>query len=229
MLLESLLYWAGKNINVSGGRYVIVEQNEPHYVTFTIVDSVDVFTRRAYRDVVVDSLNYCIANKGLKVYAWFIMSNHIHAILSAEDGYSLSAIIRDFKKHTAKQVLHFIEKEPESRWEWKLHRFEWAGKTVARITKYRFWQKENHAIHMNPLFPGMFSQKLNYIHDNPVRAGIVDMPAEYLYSSARDYEGSKGLVNVTLAFKNYISITNAIATPSSSQLIPCYRQGRVGP
>lgn len=82
---------------MSGACYVIVEQNEPHDVPFTTVDRVCVFTRRPYRDVVVDSLNYCIANKGLTVYAWYIMSNHIHAILSAEDGYSLSTIIRTLR------------------------------------------------------------------------------------------------------------------------------------
>ena len=49
-----------------------------------------------------------------------------------------------------------------------LHRFEWAGKTDARITKYKFWQEGNHAIHMDPLFKGRFSQKLNNIHDNPI-------------------------------------------------------------
>ena len=63
-----------------------------------------------------------------------------------------------------------------------------------------FGKKEIMPYTWTRFFPGRFSQKLNYIDDNPVRAGIVDMPAEYLYSSARDYEGSKGLVNVTLAF-----------------------------
>jgi putative transposase len=80
-----------------------------------------------------------------------------------------------------------------------LHRFEWAAKTDKRITNYKFWQESNHAIGLEPIFPDIFKQKLDYIHNNPVRAGIVDEACKYLYSSARDYMGKRGLVNVTLA------------------------------
>jgi REP element-mobilizing transposase RayT len=183
---------------MSGDRYLIADQNAPHYVTFTVVDWVDVFTRRFYKDIVVDSLNYCIKNKGLEVFAWCLMTNHLHAIMCAEKDFELSAIIRDCKKHISTSVVSAIQTEPESRREWMLHRFEWAGKSDKRITKYKFWQESNHAIHLSPHSPILFKQKLDYIHDNPVRAGIVDYAQDYVYSSARDYAGIKGLVNVTL-------------------------------
>ena len=77
-----------------------------------------------------------------------------------------------------------------------LYRFEYAGKFMNRIEKYHFWQDSNHAIYLDPHKPGMLRERLNYIHDNPVRAGIVEYAADYLYSSARDYCGCKGLVNV---------------------------------
>jgi putative transposase len=183
---------------MSADKYFIREQNDPHYVTFTVVDWVDVFTRHRYKEIIVENLNYCIENKGLEVYAWCLMSNHLHAIFCAKEGFELSGIIRDYKKYTSKKIVQTIQTEPESRREWLLHRFKQAGKSDKRITEYKFWQETNHAISFNPHIHGMFDQKLNYIHDNPVRAGIVDYPHEYLYSSARDYAGKKGLVNVTL-------------------------------
>lgn len=66
------------------------------------------------------------------------------------------------------------------------------------IKKYHFWQDGNHAIFLDPYKPEMLKQRLNYSHENPVNAGIVENPEDYLYSSARDYCGRKGLVNVTV-------------------------------
>jgi hypothetical protein len=79
-----------------------------------------------------------------------------------------------------------------------LYRFEFAGKFMQRIEKYHFWQDGNHAIHLDPHKPGMLKKRLNYTHENPVRAGIVDNAEDYVYSSARDYCGRKGLVKVVL-------------------------------
>jgi putative transposase len=77
-----------------------------------------------------------------------------------------------------------------------LYRFEFAGKFMKRIEKYHFWQDGNHAIYLDPHRPEMLRQRLNYTHENPVRAGIVESAEDYLYSSARDYCGRKGLVNI---------------------------------
>jgi hypothetical protein len=140
-------------------------------------DWVDVFTREEYKIVIADSLNYCIENKGLEVFAWRLMPNQLH-----------------FKKFTAKIILDKIKTEPESRRDWMLYRFEFAGKFDNRISKYRFWQDTNHAIQLDNTT--LTEQKMNYPHDNPVRAMIVGKQEYYLYSSARDYAGEKGLVNV---------------------------------
>ena len=115
-------------------------------------------------------------------------------IASASDGSNLSDILRDFKKFTAKTILDKIKAEPESRRDWMLYRFEFAGKFDNRISKYRFWEDTNHAIQLD--HTTLIEQKMNYTHDNPVRAMIVGKQEHYLYSSARDYAGEKGLVNV---------------------------------
>jgi putative transposase len=132
--------------------YFIKDQNAVYY-PFTIVDWVDVFTRNEYKIVIVDSLNYCIKNKGLELFAWCLMSNHLHLVCKSTDESKISDIIRDFKKYTAKTILDKIKTEPESRRDWMLYRFEFAGKFDNRISKYRFWQNTNHSIQLdNALF-----------------------------------------------------------------------------
>ena len=183
---------------MSGDRYTITDQNACYFLTFTVVDWVDVFIRPVYKKVIVDSLNFCIEKKGLTVFAWCLMTNHMHLIAEANLGFKLSEIIRDFKKFTAHTILAAIQDEPESRKDWMLYRFEYAGKFMKRIEKYHFWQDGNHAIFIDPFKPGMLEERLNYLHYNPVKAGIVDNIEDYLYSSARDYTGKKGLVNISL-------------------------------
>lgn len=124
--------------------YIIRNQEKAHFITATVVDWIDVFTRQAYRDCVIDCLNYCVANKGMIVYGYVIMSNHIHMILQSEEG-NLSDLIRDFKKFTAKTILDKIQSEPESRKEWMLERFQKATESHTRNKNYQFWQYGNHA------------------------------------------------------------------------------------
>jgi len=81
-----------------------------YFVTLTIVEWIDIISRPAYKSIIVDSLNYCIANKGLQVYCWCLMSNHLHMIISASEGNSLSDILRDFKKFTSKEITDTIKK-----------------------------------------------------------------------------------------------------------------------
>ena len=183
---------------MAGDRYSITDQTEMHFTTFTVVDWIGVFIRLSYKNVIAERLNYCIENKGLEVFGWCLMTSHLHLLIRAKEGFVLSHIIRDFKKHTAKTIIDKIKNEPESRREWLLHKLEWAGKFDARITQYKFWQESNHAIIIYNHNPAMMQQKLNYIHQNPVQEGNVELAEEYLFSSARDYAGKKGLVKTTL-------------------------------
>jgi REP element-mobilizing transposase RayT len=159
--------------------YHIADQNAVYYLTITVQEWVDVFTRKRYRDIIIESLQYCIDNKGLSLYAYVIMSNHIHLIARAKEGFELSNIMRDFKRHTSKQILNSIQSEPESRRSWMLNIFSISE------NKYEFWKKDNHpfVLYSNE----MIKQKLNYIHQNPVRAGLVREAQEYMYSSASNF------------------------------------------
>ncbi|MCL2593328.1 MAG: transposase [Defluviitaleaceae bacterium] len=145
---------------------------------------IDIFTRQVYRDIVIDSLRFCQQNKGLEVYAFVVMSNHIHLLLRSFPG-KLSDTIKEFKSFTAKQILETIQTEPESRRDWMLNLFEFSAKQHKRNSKYQVWTHENHA---EIIYSDKFiEQKINYIHENPVQAGIVEKAEDYLYSSARNY------------------------------------------
>lgn len=171
--------------------YKIRNQEGVHFITFAVVEWVDVFTRKEYRDLLLDSLRYCQKEKGLVLYGWCIMSNHLHLILSSRNNQT-SEVLRDFKKYTAKQIISAIEhNEQESRKEWMLQIFRRCGAANSHNQQFQFWRQDNHP---KELYSPHFSlQKLEYIHNNPVEAGIVEKAEEYLYSSARDYYYGKKL------------------------------------
>jgi REP element-mobilizing transposase RayT len=181
-----------KEINMSTG-YQIEEQDGLYFVTFQIVRWIDIFTRQVYRDIVIESLRFCQQNKGLEIYAFVVMSNHLHLLIRSQEA-KLSDTIREFKSFTAKKILEVMQTEIESRREWMLNLFEFSAKQHKRNEKYQIWTHENHAeiIYSNKFI----EQKVNYIHENPVRAGIVAQTEDYLYSSARNYAGLQGVLDI---------------------------------
>lgn len=158
-----------------------------YYLTLTVVGWIDAFTRLNHRNVIIDSLDYCIKNKGLNLYCYCVMSNHLHLIVNAEPPYQLSDIIRDFKKYTAKKVIEQIQQEPESRREWMLNQLKFSASTSSKHKQFKFWKAGSHAIE---LYNDRFIQdKVEYIHNNPVKAELVRKPEDWKYSSASNYHG----------------------------------------
>jgi len=172
----------------------INSNGEVCFMTFTVTAWVDVFTRPAYRHIMVDSLKHCQQKKGLQLYGWCLMSNHIHLLGSANEGIVLNDIIRDMKKFTSKKIVQGIQFEHESRKEWMLNMFGFCGKSHRKEIEYKFWQDDFDCYEV--VSNNVFDQKLDYIHSNPVRAEIVAEPHHYLYSSARNYADLKGLLDV---------------------------------
>jgi REP element-mobilizing transposase RayT len=164
--------------------YQINNQEALYYLTLQVVHWADIFTRQVYRDIIIESLSYCRENKELEIYAYVIMSNHLHLIVRSKNG-KLSDTIRDFKRHTSKKIIECIKEQPESRREWLLMIFRYAARKHKRNNEYQFWTHENHAIELDN--SNIIDQRIDYIHMNPVRAGIVSVAEEYLYSSARNY------------------------------------------
>ena len=157
----------------------------------------DNFTRKVYRDIEIESLRHCQQHKGLEIYAYDIMSNHIHLLIRSSIG-KLSDTIREFKMFTVKQILLAIDSESESRRDWMWNLFEFAAKQHKRNEKYQIWTHENHA---ELIYSDKFIfQKISYIHENPVRAGIVENPEDYLYSSAWDFAGKTCLLDIVQVY-----------------------------
>lgn len=157
------------------------------FVTLTTVGWIDVFTRADYSEEIIKNLNYCIENKGLQVYAFCLMPSHLHMVASAKSGL-LTAILRDFKSYTAKSIIDLIKQNPqESRKDWLLYLFEYFGKKNKHNATYQFWKQNNHPVDI--LSSKFMQEKVNYIHENPVKARIVNEAQNYIYSSANPFCG----------------------------------------
>jgi REP element-mobilizing transposase RayT len=123
--------------------YKIRDQSATHFLTFSIMGWIDIFTRQRYRDLILDSFQFCRAKKGLLIGGYTIMSNHIHTIWTASQN-NLSDIVRDFKTFTSKEITNSIENEPESRREWLLYMFGFYANRTAANDYYKVWTGNNH-------------------------------------------------------------------------------------
>lgn len=174
-------------------KYKVHDDAIPHFITCTTIGWIDVFSREEYKRMVVDSLSFCQLHKGLDIHAWVIMTNHLHLIVSSQIN-SIPFIIRDFKKYTSKQIVQSIANNPiESRKEWMLNLFAYAGRNNNNNKDIQFWRQDYHPIALDDDYK--YNQRLHYLHENPVRSGLVWEPWHYKYSSAIDYyQGEKGLL-----------------------------------
>ena len=175
--------------------YQIDKQDGAYFLTSTIVGWVDLFIRDSYKQLIAESLNYCVDNLKLQIYAYVIMPSHLHMIANAKND-DLSKVIGSFKKFTSRELMKKIVTSQESRRNWMLPIFKKAGEENPRNKNYQIWQQKNHAEEVYS--PKFTLSKINYIHKNPVEEGFVERPEDYLYSSAKDYCGMKSPVKVSM-------------------------------
>jgi putative transposase len=156
--------------------------DELYFVTLTVTDWIDVFTRRVYSDFIIENLAWCQQHKNLNIYAYVIMTNHIHMVANVTDG-SLGDVLGHFKTYTSKELFKMIANNThESRRDWLIKSFEHAGKYNPQNEHHQFWQNGNYPVLLYS--PAVIDQKIDYIHDNPVRAGFVGSAHEFWHSSA---------------------------------------------
>ncbi len=166
-------------------KYKFHEKQGAYFISFATVYWTDIFVREAYFAIMIDSLNYCRKNKGMEIFGYCIMPSHVHLIFRSALG-EPSGLIRDFKGFTSKRILKEIEgNSTESRKEWLMGMFEKAGKKNSNIKHRQFWQQHNQPIEI--WSEKVFRQKLDYVHQNPVKSGFVTEPIDWKYSSARNY------------------------------------------
>lgn len=175
-------------------KYKFTDQSQQYFVTFAVVYWIDLFIREEYNKILLDSWDYCIKNKGMELYAWCIMSSHVHLIIGTK-GDKLENIMRDMKKYTSAVLKECIKAHPkESRRDWLLWMMERAGTKNGNNNKFQLWRQDNHPLLLDDV--KKLHNCLNYVHNNPVVAGIVEKPEDYLYSSARDYHDLPGKIDV---------------------------------
>ena len=153
-----------------------------YFFTLTIVGWIDIFTRKDYLDIIIESFKYCQEKEGLEIYAYVIMSNHLHMIARRKER-DLAELLGRFKSYTAKRILNAIKLNPqESRKDWLLFLYRYFAKKNKQYSLHHFWQYTNHPTILYSA--KVINQKEEYIHNNPVRAGLVTHPHYWLYSSA---------------------------------------------
>jgi len=173
-----------------------------YFVSFAVVNWLDVFTRNDYKEIVLDSLRFSQKEKGMEIVAWCIMTNHVHLIFRSIKGIKPELLLGDIKRFTSRFIVKAIQENPkESRKEFLLVHFKEAAKKSSNVKNYQFWRHDNKPIELwsNKLI----FEKLNYIHYNPVEAGLVYRPVDYKYSSAIDYADEQGLLENIIVFKYY--------------------------
>jgi putative transposase len=175
-------------------KYKFRNQDKLYFVSFSTVYWLDVFIRNEYKEIVLDSLRDCQRDKGLEIYSWCIMTSHIHMIIGTH-GEKMENIMGSFKTFTSRKIKESIKNNStESRREWLLWMMKQAGKKNSNNKDFQFWDQDNHPIE---LFDNeIMQQKLDYIHNNPVEAGFVSKGEDWLWSSAIDYAGGSGLLEI---------------------------------
>jgi len=169
-------------------RYKIYEPTHPHFMTCTILHWIPIFTRTQTTDIIFDSLNYLKQTDNLKIYAYVILENHLHLVASSDD---IGKTMRKFKAHTAKEILKLLQEENIKT---ILEQLAFYKKAHKKNTTYQLWQEG-----IQPKLivnDKMMIDRINYIHNNPVKRGYVDEARCWRYSSARDYNGTDGLIEV---------------------------------
>jgi putative transposase len=152
-----------------------------YYITTVIYNRIPIFTRPSFIIPLFDSLNFYRYKQDFKLLGYVVMPDHIHLIIWPFGESTVSDIMRDYKEFTSKRIIRQAEVERIEEW---VTAFQQAGQETGRSTN-KVWQDSYWDT--NVYTERFLRQKLNYMHRNPVRAGLVEYPEDYVYSSYRNY------------------------------------------
>jgi len=169
-------------------RYKIYEPTHPHFITCTILHWIPIFTNKDSVDIILNSLKYLQKEDNLKIYAYVILENHLHMITQSKD---LPKTIAKFKSFTAREIIKLLQKKNVKT---ILDQLAFYKKAHKKDREYQVWQEG----YKPKLITSkkMMIETINYIHNNPVKRGYIDNPIHWRYSSARNYEGLEGLIDI---------------------------------
>jgi REP element-mobilizing transposase RayT len=150
-------------------RYRVTPETNTYFITTSTHLWVPILFNETLFQVILDSLKYCQTNKGLRLHGYVIMTNHIHAILSHEEYDQIPNTIRDFKRHTGKEIKNYLSNLG------KFSQLFWVKIFYNKERgQNRIWQKGYHPVAIKS--KAFFDEKLAYIHHNPVKKGFVAQP-----------------------------------------------------
>ncbi len=153
-----------------------------YYITTVIYKRLPIFKRPSFIIPLYDSLLFYRYKQNYKIYGYVIMPDHIHLLIHPHGKATVADIMRDYKEFTSKRIIRQAEVENNMEW---VTAFQKAGQETGRSDN-KVWQDSYWDVE---IFSTKFlRQKLNYIHNNPVRAELVASPQDYPYSSFRNYE-----------------------------------------
>jgi REP element-mobilizing transposase RayT len=171
--------------------YKIIDKDGIYFLTSTIIEWIPVFTYKDFFEILIQSFKYCMKDKGLKIYAFVILDNHFHLIASGEN---ISAIIQSLKSYTSKKIIEHLQRFNKN---WLLNQLTYYKKQHKMNSTYQLWQEGFHPKLITT--EKMLYQKIEYIHNNPVRRGYVDKPEYWYYSSARNIIlGDESVIKINL-------------------------------
>lgn len=170
-------------------RYKIYNNEGLFFITSTIIEWIPIFTSSKYFDIVIDTIRFCQDNKGRKVYAYVILDNPFHMIVKNEN---LSDTMKSLKSYTARKTVEMLQSD---RKDWLLNQLEFYKLNHKKESSHQVWQESYHPKEI--LTDDMLEQKIDYIHFNPVKRGMVTEPEHWRYSSAGFYyTGAEGLIKI---------------------------------
>ena len=182
-------------------KHKVFDSSKPYFITMSVNQWAKIFNNTSIINIVINSLKYCQLNKGLEIYSYCIMPDHIHMICRSICEYSLSEIIRDFKKYTSRSIIkHLINTDNNISAVW-LEIFRKNDSKIRHIYRHHVWQEGFYPIELSS--NSFIDQKIEYINNNPVKAGMVDNAEDYLYSSARNAVGLRGYLEVVTTYKKW--------------------------
>jgi len=175
-------------------RYKIYNDQQPHFLTLTVVEWIPLFANPDIATIIFQSLRFVKRERGMILYAYVIMEHHLHLIASAPE---LAKTMKEFKSFTARTIIDYLEERNSIPLLSKLKKAKLLHK---KESDYQLWQEGNHPEEI--CSEQMLIQKIKYIHNNPVRRGYVEEAKHWRYSSARNYEGMEGVLEVCADWRN---------------------------
>jgi len=173
-------------------RYQFKELNKPYFMTLTICDWQPIFTRPESVDIIFETWRYLQENSNFKLYGYVILENHIHLIAQSNN---IAKDIQRFKSYTARKIIDHLK---EQNVRLILDQLAFYKKEHKTNSDYQLWQEGSHPQSIES--EDILRQKLEYMHNNPVKRGYIDKPEHWRYSSARNYTGEQGLIAVFKAW-----------------------------